>query len=86
MSYLHWLVGITLGFFLLERLFPPRPRQPQLRSGLLRDLGFLAVNGHVFSMLTAGVIVIGIVYMLATLVADLIIAWMNPRARLETGR
>ena len=32
------------------------------------------------------VIVIGIVYMLATLVADLIIAWMNPRARLETGR
>jgi ABC-type dipeptide/oligopeptide/nickel transport system permease component len=34
-------------------------------------------------MLTAGVIVIGIVYMLATLTADLIIAWMNPRARLE---
>lgn len=35
-------------------------------------------------VLTAGVIVIGIVYMLATLAADLIIAWMNPRARLET--
>ena len=34
-------------------------------------------------MLTAGVIVIGIVYMLATLTADLIIAWMNPRIRLE---
>ena len=34
-------------------------------------------------MLTAGVIVIGIVYMLATLLADLIIAWMNPRIRLE---
>jgi peptide/nickel transport system permease protein len=33
--------------------------------------------------LQAGVIVIGIVYMVATLVADLIIAWMNPRARLE---
>jgi peptide/nickel transport system permease protein len=35
-------------------------------------------------VLTAGVIVIGIVYMLATLGADLIIAWMNPRVRLET--
>jgi len=37
-------------------------------------------------MLTAGVIVIGIVYMVATLVADLIIAWMNPRIRLEAER
>lgn len=35
-------------------------------------------------MLTAGVIVIGIVYMLATLTADLITAWMNPRIRLES--
>ena len=35
-------------------------------------------------MLTAGVIVIGIVYMLATLGADLITAWMNPRIRLES--
>ena len=37
-------------------------------------------------MLTAGVIVIGIVYMLATLAADLIIAWMNPRIRLDADR
>ena len=37
-------------------------------------------------MLTAGAIVIGIVYMLATLVADLIIAWMNPRIRLDASR
>ena len=37
-------------------------------------------------MLTAGVIVIGIVYMLATLTADLIIAWMNPRIRLDADR
>jgi peptide/nickel transport system permease protein len=37
-------------------------------------------------MLTAGVIVIGLVYMLATLAADLIIAWMNPRIRLEADR
>ena len=37
-------------------------------------------------MLTAGVIVIGIVYMLATLTADLITAWMNPRIRLDANR
>ena len=36
-------------------------------------------------MLTAGVLVIGIVYMLATLIADLIIAWMNPRIRLDAS-
>ncbi len=37
-------------------------------------------------MLTAGVIIIGIVYMLATLGADLITAWMNPRIRLDARR
>ena len=37
-------------------------------------------------MLTAGVIVIGIVYMLATLASDLITAWMNPRIRLDAER
>ncbi len=37
-------------------------------------------------MLTAGVIVIGIVYMLATLGSDLITAWMNPRIRLDSER
>jgi len=37
-------------------------------------------------MLTAGVIIIGIVYMLATLAADATIAWMNPRIRLDTAR
>ncbi len=36
--------------------------------------------------LTAGAIVIGIVYMVATLTADLIIAWMNPRIRLDAER
>jgi peptide/nickel transport system permease protein len=37
-------------------------------------------------MLTAGAIVIGIVYMFATLTADLVIAWMNPRIRLDAER
>jgi peptide/nickel transport system permease protein len=37
-------------------------------------------------MLTAGVIIVGIVYMIATLLSDLIIAWMNPRIRLDAER
>jgi ABC-type dipeptide/oligopeptide/nickel transport system permease component len=37
-------------------------------------------------MLTAGVLAIGIVYMAATLVADLVMAWMNPRIRLDAER
>jgi peptide/nickel transport system permease protein len=37
-------------------------------------------------MLTAGAIVIGIVYMVATLAADMTIAWMNPRIRLDADR
>ncbi len=37
-------------------------------------------------MLTAGVLIIGIVYMVATLIADMTIAWMNPRIRLDAGR
>ena len=38
-----------------------------------------------FPVLRAGVLIVAIVYMLATLTADLIIAWMNPRARLTLG-
>jgi peptide/nickel transport system permease protein len=37
-------------------------------------------------MLTAGVLIIGIVYMIATLIADMIMAWMNPRIRLDAER
>ena len=33
-------------------------------------------------VLQAGVLVIGIIYMLATLVADILISWLNPRIRL----
>ena len=35
--------------------------------------------------LVAGAIIIGIVYMIATLGSDLIIAWMNPRIRLDSN-
>ena len=53
MSYLHWLAGISVAFVVLERLFPWRQGQAVLRPGWLRDLGFLALNGHFFSLLTA---------------------------------
>jgi sterol desaturase/sphingolipid hydroxylase (fatty acid hydroxylase superfamily) len=49
MSYLPWLVAISLTFLLLEQLFPWRKGQPLLRRGWLRDLGFLALNGRFFS-------------------------------------
>ena len=33
-------------------------------------------------VLQAGVLVIGIIYMVATLIADILISWLNPRIRL----
>ena len=54
-GYPHWLAAITLLFVVLERLFPWRKGQALLRPGWLRDVGFLAINGHFFSLLTAGV-------------------------------
>jgi len=44
---------VLAAFILLERLFPSRPEQPVLRPGWLRDVGFVALNGHLFSLLTA---------------------------------
>jgi peptide/nickel transport system permease protein len=36
-------------------------------------------------VLVAGVLIVAIVYMVATLAADLLLAWMNPRSRLQGG-
>src|SRR5262249_18410457 len=55
MTYLQWLLGISAVFVLLERLFPWRTEQRVLRAGWLRDLGFLALNGQLFSLWTAGI-------------------------------
>ena len=41
-----------------------------------------AVQSADFPVLRAGVITVALIYMVATLGADLIIGWMNPRARL----
>ncbi len=53
-------------------------------NGMGATMLFAAQNKDL-PMLTAGVLVIGIVYMLATLAADLIMAWMNPRIRLDAN-
>jgi peptide/nickel transport system permease protein len=37
-------------------------------------------------VLVAGVLVVATVYMLSTLAADLVLAWMNPRARLQVSQ
>jgi peptide/nickel transport system permease protein len=44
---------------------------------------FDAVDSADYPLLRGGVLTVAIIYMLATLAADLIIAWMNPRARLS---
>ncbi len=47
---------------------------------------FVAAGDKDYPILTAGVILIAIVYMSFTLLADLTVAWMNPRSRQETAR
>lgn len=74
------VIGVQIGYLFggiigVEKIF---------NYNGMGQLMLMAAQRKDIPMLTAGVIVIGIVYMLATLTADLIIAWMNPRARLET--
>ena len=47
---------------------------------------FNAVTSHDIPVLQGAVLLVGIVYMLSTLVADIIIAFLNPRVRLEASR
>jgi peptide/nickel transport system permease protein len=54
-------------------------------NGMGTTMLFAAENKDL-PMLTAGVIIIGIVYMLATFASDMTIAWMNPRIRLDSDR
>jgi peptide/nickel transport system permease protein len=44
-----------------------------------------AVRSADYPVLRGGVVTVALIYMLATLAADLLIAWMNPRARLSVG-
>jgi peptide/nickel transport system permease protein len=74
------VIGVQIGYLFggiigVEKIFN--------YNGMGQMMLFAAERKDI-PVLTAGVIVIGIVYMVATLAADLIIAWMNPRVRLET--
>jgi peptide/nickel transport system permease protein len=73
------VVGTQLGYMFggmvgLELIFT--------YPGLGR-LIFEAVDSADYPVLRGGVLTVAIIYMLATLAADLLIAWMNPRARLS---
>ena len=71
------ILGLFGGIIAVEKIFN--------YNGMGQTMLFAAQRKDI-PTLTAGAIIIGIVYMLATLVADVIIAWMNPRIRLESGR
>ena len=49
----------------------------------LGRLIFKAAQAPDFPLLQASVLTVAVIFMLTTLIADLIIAWMNPRARLN---
>jgi peptide/nickel transport system permease protein len=48
----------------------------------LGNLIYKAAVGHDFAMLEAGVLIIGVVYVVATLIADLLLTLLNPRLRI----
>jgi peptide/nickel transport system permease protein len=48
----------------------------------LGNLIYKAALAHDFPMLEAGVLIIGIVYVVATLIADVLLTLLNPRLRL----
>jgi peptide/nickel transport system permease protein len=68
-SQIGYLIG---GLVLVETLF---------HYNGIGSLIYNAANNKDFPMLEAGVLVIGIAYMLATLIADIIYSLLNPRIR-----
>lgn len=53
--YSTWLLVSSAAFVVLERVRPWRRTQPLFRPGLLRDLAFLACNGHYLGVALAPV-------------------------------
>ncbi|MEM8903573.1 MAG: ABC transporter permease [Actinomycetota bacterium] len=72
-TQIGYLFGGLVG---LELVF----NYPGLGNLILR-----AATAPDFPLLQAAVITVAIIFMLSTLAADLLIAWMNPRARLNVG-
>ncbi len=64
-----YLIG---GLIVVETLFNYRG---------IGNLLLHAANSKDFPMLEAGVLVVGVVYMVATLAADVLITLLNPRLR-----
>lgn len=75
------VIGVQIGYLFggiigVEKIF---------NYNGMGQLMLFAAQRKDIPVLQAGAVVIGIVYMLATLTADLVIAWMNPRIRSEMG-
>lgn len=73
------VIGVQIGYVLgslvaIEKIF----NYPGLGLTIVN-----AASKKDLPVLQAGVMIVAIIYMLATLGADLFLAWMNPRARLE---
>ena len=73
------VIGVQIGYLFggiigVEKIF---------NYNGMGQLMLFAAQRKDLPVLTAGALVIGIVYMVATLIADLIIAWINPRIRAE---
>ena len=76
------VIGVQIGYLFggiigVEKIF---------NYNGMGQLMLTAAQGKDIPVLQAGAVVIGIVYMIATLIADLTIAWMNPRVRLDEER
>lgn len=76
------VIGVQIGYLFgglvgVEKIFN--------YNGLGR-LILTAVGNKDIPVLQASVLIIGIIYMVATLLADLTIAWLNPRLRSELGQ
>jgi peptide/nickel transport system permease protein len=75
------VIGVQIGYLFggiigVEKIF---------NYNGMGQLMLFAAQRKDIPVLQAGAVVIGIVYMVATLIADLVIAWMNPRIRSEMG-
>ncbi|HEY5875486.1 MAG TPA: ABC transporter permease [Ilumatobacteraceae bacterium] len=73
------VIGVQIGYLLgslvaIEKVF----NYPGLGLTIAN-----AASRADLPVLVGGVLLVAIVYMLTTLAADLVLAWMNPRARLE---
>lgn len=76
------VIGVQIGYLFggiigVEKIF---------NYNGMGQLMLFAAQRKDIPVLQAGAIVVGVVYMVATLLADLVIAWMNPRARASLAR